>query len=809
MGFGMNAPTELDGNGSAASQILVHMRGGGLFVSVQGEPRSRRATDLILLLAAVAGLVTIGSIAEPQPGFLRGLAAFLLSWPTFLTTLWQVVCDALVVLALALVLAAFLRRRFAVARDLVLAALTALFVATVIAHWVSGGWPDLWEALRRTAAPSFPALRVAAPAAVVLTAAPHVIRPVRRVGSWAIALACLATVMLGAATPLGVAAAVLAAAVAGATIHLLFGSAAGRPALGDVGHALAELGLVTTRLGAADRQQAGLFTVEAVTPDNDHLVVKVYGRDARDTALLSTVWRAVWLREPGARLRLGRLQQVEHEAFLTLLAGQAGVRTDRVVITGVTGRDDALLVLSTTGVPLDHVPTGEPAEVMRELWEVVRRLEAGGMAHGQLDAAHLVEVDGEIGVVDFRAAAVAPSASQRHSDKVQALVTAALWYGVEPAVTEARHVLRPDELTALLPLIQPAVLTSSQRRALRAGELSLDELRSRVAASVGTEAPKLAQLRRVTLGSILRVLLPAVALVALVSQMSGIAWDELGQQLRDATWWLVALAFLLTQVPRVTQAVSTLGASPVPLPLGPVYALQLSVSYVNLAVPTSAARMAVNVRFFQRHGVQPAAALTAGAIDGFVSFLAQSMLLIGLLLLTPASLDLDLTGSLDTGMLRIAALVVVLLAASVGAVLAVPKWRRFVVGWARQFVREAIGALRGLRSPRRLALLVGGSVATEVLFAAALALFARALGFPVGLGDALLINISVALLAGLMPVPGGIGLTEAALTVGLVRAGLPDDVAFAAALLYRMSGFYLPPIWGWFALRWLQRNQHL
>ena len=70
-------------------------------------------------------------------------------------------------------------------------------------------------------------------------------------------------------------------------------------------------------------------------------------------------------------------------------------------------------------------------------------------------------------------------------------------------------------------------------------------------------------------------------------------------------------------------------------------------------------------------------------------------------------------------------------------------------------------------------------------------------------------NISVALLAGLLPIPGGIGVAEAGLTFGLVQAGVPEETAFAAVLLYRLWTFYLPPIWGYVALRWLERNKHL
>jgi uncharacterized protein (TIRG00374 family) len=106
-------------------------------------------------------------------------------------------------------------------------------------------------------------------------------------------------------------------------------------------------------------------------------------------------------------------------------------------------------------------------------------------------------------------------------------------------------------------------------------------------------------------------------------------------------------------------------------------------------------------------------------------------------------------------------------------------------------------------------LLVGGNFATEVLFALALATFARSFGFQIGLGEAVLINVSVALLSGLMPIPGAVGVAEGGLTFGLVQTGIPEEVAFAIALVYRMASFYLPPIWGFFALRWLERNEHL
>jgi uncharacterized membrane protein YbhN (UPF0104 family) len=41
---------------------------------------------------------------------------------------------------------------------------------------------------------------------------------------------------------------------------------------------------------------------------------------------------------------------------------------------------------------------------------------------------------------------------------------------------------------------------------------------------------------------------------------------------------------------------------------------------------------------------------------------------------------------------------------------------------------------------------------------------------------------------------------------GAGRRGLPDEAALATAVLYRLSTFYVPPLWGFFAMRGPQRN---
>ena len=49
------------------------------------------------------------------------------------------------------------------------------------------------------------------------------------------------------------------------------------------------------------------------------IAISVYGRDDRDAQLLAKSFRSVFYRDSGPTITLTRLQQVEHEAYLTLL----------------------------------------------------------------------------------------------------------------------------------------------------------------------------------------------------------------------------------------------------------------------------------------------------------------------------------------------------------------------------------------------------------------------------------------------------------------------------------------------------------
>jgi uncharacterized membrane protein YbhN (UPF0104 family) len=477
-----------------------------------------------------------------------------------------------------------------------------------------------------------------------------------------------------------------------------------------------------------------------------------------------------------------------------------------VLVAAESATGDAVLVFRDASRPFAELDPDDVA--LARAWEAVATLGAARIAHHRIDPDTRVAFGEEVGLVDLDRATIAARPEHLLVDRAQLHATLAALVGVDRAVAAASAALGPDGLAALLPYLQPAGFGPGLSRALDDADVDVDDLRDATAATAGAEAPALVRLRRVTWSTLVQVGLLALAVSAVVGGLSGLDYGDLADAVQEASWGWIVAGFVLAQTPRFTQALSTLGSVPVRIPYLPVYAMQLATGYLNLALPSNLARMAINIRFFQRHGVPPATAVTAGAIDSFVSTVMQALLLVALLLFSESSLDFGLetpSGPPVTALLVVAALAV----GAVGALALVRRVRGAIVERVRRWWPDVKATLRSLRAGNKLGLLLGGSLATELLFAVALGVFANAFGYDVSLANLLLINISVSLLATFVPVPGGIGVTEFGLTVGLTAAGMTEEAALAAVVLYRISTFYLPPVWGFFAMRWLQRNAHL
>ena len=125
-------------------------------------------------------------------------------------------------------------------------------------------------------------------------------------------------------------------------------------------------------------------------------------------------------------------------------------------------------------------------------------------------------------------------------------------------------------------------------------------------------------------------------------------------------------------------------------------------------------------------------------------------------------------------------------------------------------VRDIWGNLKGIASsPRKLVLLLGGSFAQELLVAMALSVSLRAFDDHLRLPVLIVVIMLAATLGGVSPTPGGLGVVEAGMILGLTAAGVSEADATAAVFIQRLFTSYLPPIWGWATLVWLRRRDYL
>jgi uncharacterized membrane protein YbhN (UPF0104 family) len=235
------------------------------------------------------------------------------------------------------------------------------------------------------------------------------------------------------------------------------------------------------------------------------------------------------------------------------------------------------------------------------------------------------------------------------------------------------------------------------------------------------------------------------------------------------------------------------------LPLGPTTLLQSAIKFVNLTVPSSAGKIALNVRYLQRQGVDATTAVTQGALDGFAGFIIQALLL--LILLPGADFHFDVEGDVDKErLLKLGAVVLAVAVIVIVVALSLRAVRRRIAPVVRS-ARATLGTV--VRSPRRAVTLLSANLTSQLLYALCLGASLRAFDQHVGLANLLIINTGVSLFAGLMPIPGGIGVAEAGYIAALTAIGVPPPVAMAATLTHRMASYYLPPIPGFFSLRWL------
>jgi len=144
---------------------------------------------------------------------------------------------------------------------------------------------------------------------------------------------------------------------------------------------------------------------------------------------------------------------------------------------------------------------------------------------------------------------------------------------------------------------------------------------------------------------------------------------------------------------------------------------------------------------------------------------------------------------------------IAIVAALVGVILWIPKIRGKVVPQVKRAVSDIWAVLR---NPKKGARLLGGNLAGNLLYPLLLGLCLLAFHQKLDYVQLIVVQIGAGMLGNVAPVPGGVGVQEAALTAGLTSFGIPTNPALAAVIVFRAITFAIPPIFGFFTLRWLR-----
>jgi uncharacterized protein (TIRG00374 family) len=560
------------------------------------------------------------------------------------------------------------------------------------------------------------------------------------------------------------------------------------------------------------RQEWGVASFTGTDTNGRPLELAVYGRDAADAQWLRKVWRFCIYRDSGPTLVLNRLQQVEHEGYLTFLAAHAGAAVPEIVAAGRCGpaRDAALITRLPEGSRFsqmegDRISDDDLDGFLRS----VLLLRASGISHGALSPETVLATERGPMLRDFRRASSSAPALRTDGDLAAAVAAVAVVAGIDRAVASTCRVLDPETIQAVLTRLQRSTLDPETVRMAQSQKGYLKTLRDELATAAGVEVPKLVEAKRISWPNLLMVVGSLVGLwliIGVLTEASGAL-----SVIRGANWAWVTAAFVLAQLPVVTGAWALTGAVMGPLPFGRCVALETSNLFTSF-VGGDAAVFGVRVRFFQRQGLDAPAAISSGAIAGTASWVVKGVLFLVCLPFAvgdfhkPTSSD----GGSHQGIVWIILIVVLVIAILAAVATLVPRVRRLVATKARPHLVTIWNDVKAIAvEPRKIAYVLGGSLGSQVLIALCLGASLHSVGEHASFAALIVVLTLAAMIGGAVPVPGGAGVIEVGLIAGLSAAGIPQDQAVAAVFIERFCTAYLPPIWGWATLLWLRRSDYI
>jgi undecaprenyl-diphosphatase len=646
---------------------------------------------------------------------------------------------------------------------------------------------------------AFPAAHTAVAAALVTAVAPYLPRKAAS-AAWVVAVAVALAEVYQGALPLAVFAGAVVGWGAGSASHLVGGAPGRRTSVEAVRRTLEDAGLCP----------------ETITETRPHLLAPLrFTITTRDGRVLRA--RAVQRlhRRAGPWYRLRRLlapvdlqdvprlssthQEVEHEAYVSLLAEEAGVRTPHVELACVIEHGSPLLVhRRVEGRPLAEL---RPAEIDDRLLDAVctqvALLGRAHIAHHDLQAENiLVDAEGDPWLLNFTFGQVGAAPTLLAQDLADVLITLVSLVGVDRTVEAAHRTLSADRLEAALAYLQPLALHRGVREQILDGHYLFSELREALADRIGRPLPSYPSPVRPR--ALVSMLFLGGAIYLLLPQLADI--PETVALLRGANWWWLALAVFTGMVAIVMSAVSLLGSCDTHLPFRRTVEVQVAAAFTGRTTPGGVGFFAINIAFMEKLGMRRSLAVGVTMLNLAATGAVSAVICI------VGVFAVGITGTLGgiripTGWPLLGAVAGILVVA--GLLLGSPLGRRRIVRPGLQVVRELWTAIR---RPLRAVQLFGGATAYHLVSALGLATCLAAFDPHFPWLEVLVVFVVGQTLGHIAPTPGGLGAVEALLVAGMIAVGVAPAPAVAATLVSRLLTYWLPVLPGIGMFRYLQHR---
>lgn len=645
---------------------------------------------------------------------------------------------------------------------------------------------------------------LAAAAAVVTAAAPFVHRHWYRVAMYTVVGIAFLRVVTVTETPMNLALILAIGVCAGSVALVVTGAPHSRVDPDTIAEALTRVGLEVDDIEVFD-VNPGAPGFRARQSDGHAVHVVALGRDQRDQDLVLRAWRALRVKGFNARRPMGSPRRsVENEQLALAFAQSAGVAATRPVAIAFTP-DKAALSVTTwiEGMPLSVFDPHDVADAtLVEMWRQVALLHTRRIAHGWLTTDNVILEGPEPVLGGFRFAAIGAPRVNLRADLAELLCSLAVQVGIARAVATAVEGVGAEPLVDALPLMQPLVIASPTRDAMKAKGVSLTELRDALQHAVGADTVELAPVSRVSVRGVVSL----VGSIVLASYVFTLAsdWRSIVEAFGVMNWAAVPLLVALVLIINMGGALSMLGSVNVDLPFLRTNQIMFAQGFLNRFTPANAGGMALRARYLQREGVELNVGAAAVGLTSAASGVLQAVL-IGVFLIWGGASD-ELSRFEFPSVTKVL-LVVVVIAAVVGSIVLSAWGRRVVVPWVKRTAGPALASLVDLaRQPRKLGQLFGGALLAKLATIAAFALCVSAMGVDMDFARIGALYMVANTVGAAVPTPGGVGGIEAALTAALISAGVDPPTAGATVLIFRLFTFWFPTLPGWAFLQRAQRT---